>query len=655
APVPPEEALPLLAQMAEGLAAIHAQGLVHRDFKPGNVMLVQDHGTLRAVVTDFGIARSASGSQTGWEATAEGAVIGSPAYMAPEQRRGQETTPRTDVHALALVACEMVTGKLPGQEGGLDGVPSRWRGPLRRALEVEPERRPADPRELVTLLGSVPSWRSRRWVALLLALVLLGGSGLLARRLGVRHLGGTAERRSIAVLSLDNLGGAQEDDYFGEGLAEDILTQLTRIRGLHVISRASTKPFKGTKIPLREIADKLGVQTVLGGSIRRAGGRVRISAQLVDAASNEQLWAETYDRDVRNVLDVQSDVASKVSAALAVRLSHAEQAKLRRGETTNPEAYDAYLRGVSKVEKGEGLEDMKAAAAEFERAVVLDPSYATAHARLGSTYLFLGLYYDASNPEWLPKARSELDRALELEPELALPHIERARLLFSWNAGWNADAAFAEVERARALDPDAAHAGLEFLMRHVGLDRAVQEAEAVHQLDPASGHVVMMALQWTGHWKESMTRASDLGFENSGFVLDAMLRLGQGAEVRRRLKANYPEGLPASGGPDWTLLLAASGERAEAEFHARLYANGRPLIPGEMAHHQMYSLACAEAQLGHAAQAVTWLRKAAASGFPNYLLFQRDPLLDPIRSDPGFQQLMSELKPNWERWTQTYR
>jgi TolB-like protein len=655
-PLPPVEALPLLAQMAEGLAAIHAQGLVHRDFKPGNVMLVPDHGTLRAVVTDFGIAHAASGTpETGWEPTAEGAVIGSPAYMAPEQRRGQETTPRTDVHALALVACEMVTGRLPGEAGGLDGMPARWQAPLRRALEVEPERRPADPRELVAFLESVPRWQSRRWVALLLALVLvlLGGSGLLARRLGMRHVGSAAERRSIAVLSLDNLGSAQEDEYFGEGLAEDILTQLTKVRGLHVIPRASTAPFKGTRTPLREIADKLGVQTVLGGSVRRAGGRVRITTQLVDAVTEEQLWAETYDRDVRNVLDVQSDVASKVAAALAVRLTQAERAKLRGGETTNPQAYDAYLRGLSTFEN----QSVKDSVADFERAVALDPNYAAAHARLGLAYLDLGLYYDANNPSWLPKARGELDRALELEPELALPHLARAELLFSRHGGWNADAALGELERAQALDPDAAHSVMSVWLGHLGLDRALPEAEMALQLDPSSARkrdYVLAALLWTGRWSETIARGRDLGLEDSARAQSAMLRLGRAAEVLRQVKAADPEGLPSSGDIFRTLILAAAGEREEAAFHARLYANGRPLTAGETAHHEMYALACAEAQLGHTAQAVAWLRKAAASGFPAYLSFQRDPLLDPIRADPGFQHLMAELRPNWERWTATY-
>jgi eukaryotic-like serine/threonine-protein kinase len=667
----PGEALPLLGQMAEGLAAIHAQGLVHRDFKPGNVMLVPDHGALRAVVTDFGIARSTPGNlETGWEATADGAVIGSPAYMAPEQRRGKDTTPRTDVYALALVACEMVTGRLPGEGGGLDGVPVRWRVPLQRALEAEPERRPADPRELVASLRSGPRWRARRWVALLLAVVVMGGSGVLIRRFGMSHAGST-ERRSIAVLSLENLGSAPEDDYFGEGLAEDILTQLTRIRGLHVISRASTARFKGTRTPLRKIAEELGVEAVLRGSVRRAGGRVRITTQLVDASSEEQLWAETYDRDAHSVLDVQSDVASKVAAALAVRLTQADRAKLRRGETTDPQAYDAYLRGLSKLERvwiGESastldnaVEAAKASAADFARAVALDPNYATAHARLGAAYLDLGLYLDANNPAWLPKARGELDRALELEPALALPHIARARVLFSAYGGWNADAAFAELERARALDPDATHSGMTFLLRHLGLERALPEAELAHQLDPASERgcgAVLGGLQITGRWKESIARAQTLGPCGSGWVVEALTRVGRAAEALEQIKAFDAEHdalLPKSGGTTRVLAMAVAGEREEAEFHARLYANGRPLFEGEVAHHQMYDLACTEAQLGHAAQALVWLRKAATSGFPSYLLFQTDPLLDPIRSEPGFQQVMAELKPNWERWTATYQ
>jgi TolB-like protein len=510
-------------------------------------------------------------------------------------------------------------------------------------------------------------------VALLLAILVLGGSGVLVRRLGTGRVESAAERRSIAVLSLDNLGGAPEDEYFGEGLAEDILTQLTKVGGLHVIPRASTAPFKGTKTPLREIANHLGVQTVLVGSVRRANERVRITTQLVDAASEEQLWAETYDRDARNVFDVQTDVASKVAAALAIRLTQVERAKLRRGETTDPQAYDAYLRGLSKVERvwrfesadtlENALKTAEASAADFERAVALDPNYATAHARLGSAYLDLGLSLDPANPAWLPKARDEIDRALELEPRLALPHLARARVLFSQHGGWNADAAFTELERARALDPDATHTGMAFLLRHLGLERALPEAELAHQLDPASEQkcaAVLGALQMTGRWSESNARAQELGpcASASLAALAAPTRLGRAAEVLKRMEADDAEHgtvLPASGGTSRVLVLAMAGEREEAGFHARLYASGRPLLAGEQAHHQMYDLACTEAQLGHVAQAVVWLRKAATSGFPSYLLFQTDPLLDPIRSDPGFQQLMAELKPNWERWTATYR
>src|SRR5262249_23220117 len=284
------------------------------------------------------------------------------------------------------------------------------------------------------------------------------------------------------------------------------------------------------------------------------GARVRITTQLVDAVTEEQLWAETYDRDARNVLDVQSDVASKVAAALAVRLTQAERAKLRRGETSDPQAYDAYLRGLSKVERvwnfesantlQNALESAEASAADFERAVALDPNYAVAHARLGSAYLDLGLYLDANNPAWLPKARGELDRALELEPALALPHIARARVLFSQHGGWNADAAVAELERARALDPDATPAGMTYLLRHLGLERALPEAELAHQLDPASEKecgAVLGALQMTGRWSESIARAQELGPCGDEWALDAMTRLGRATEVLERIRAHDAE------------------------------------------------------------------------------------------------------------------
>ena len=251
-PFAPRDALPLLEQMAEGLASIHARRLVHRDFKPGNVMLVRTENQVRAVVTDLGIARVVGGGEadTGWLGTEAGAVVGSPAYMAPEQRRGAEVTARSDVHALALVACEMVSGQRPLESGVLNGVPRAWASALGRALDPDPERRPADPRALVAILEGRKRRRRELAAALALAVLLVLTGGVIAWRRSATST--IADRRSIAVLPLANLGGSPDDDYFGEGLAEDINTQLTKVRALHVVSRASTRPLKGTARPVRE-------------------------------------------------------------------------------------------------------------------------------------------------------------------------------------------------------------------------------------------------------------------------------------------------------------------------------------------------------------------------------------------------------------------
>jgi TolB-like protein len=228
----------------------------------------------------------------------------------------------------------MVSGQRPLESGVLKGVPRAWASALGRALDPDPEQRPAHPRELTTSLEGGKRRRRLLEVAASFALLLVLAGGAMAwRRAATSRM---ADRRFIAVLPLANLGGSPDDDYFGDGLAEDINTQLTKVHALRVISRNSTRPFKGTHRPSREIAQELGVGTLLEGTVRRAGGRMRITAQLVDARTDQQLWAETYDRDIRDVLDVQTDVASKVAAALALQLTAAEGARLHRGATSSP-------------------------------------------------------------------------------------------------------------------------------------------------------------------------------------------------------------------------------------------------------------------------------------------------------------------------------
>jgi TolB-like protein len=432
-PIPPRDALPLLEQMAEGLAAIHAKDVVHRDFKPGNVMLVQGRTGLRAVVTDFGIARPARTEiDTDWSGTAVGAVVGSPPYMAPEQRAGDSVTARTDIYALGLVAYEMLTGALP-ERGRMGRLPRGWSRPLRRALDPDPARRYADPRELVRdALRQNRRLVSAGIAALVLALPLV--AALVAYRYRPTPPALPVDPRSIAVLPLTNLGGTTDDAYFSAGLTEDILIQLAKVPGLRVRSPVSAEGYQRGNKTLQQVAGELGVANILGGSVRRVGNRMRIAAELIDARSGQHRWAEMYDLESRDVLDVQRDVAAKVASALALKLTARDDGRLERGTTTNPAAYDHYLRGVSKAEEwaaaaktAEGGADAGTnldAIAEFQRALALDPRYGMAHAWLATVYTRHAMFIEGGGPSrqerWNELANEERRKALELEPGLSL-------------------------------------------------------------------------------------------------------------------------------------------------------------------------------------------------------------------------------------------
>jgi eukaryotic-like serine/threonine-protein kinase len=648
----PRDALPLLRQMAEGLSAIHAKSLVHRDFKPSNVMLVPDGESARAVVTDFGIARMTNAADdTGWAGTQSGAVLGSPAYMAPEQRSAGQVTPRTDVFALGLVACEMVSGVLP-TAGALHGLPRGWRTPVRRALDPQAERRYQGPRQLVAELERPRAARVGRWLAGGLALLALALGGLLAVRAQRISLDASADRRSIAVLPWANFSDSKDDEYFSEGLAEDILTELAKIRGLHVISRTSANVYRGATVPLRQIARELGVGTVLEGSVQRTAGRVRINAQLIDARTDEHLWAETYDRDARDVLDVQRDVAGKVAAALALRFNQPDSVRLRRDSTNNPDAYDAYLRGVSQAGFWLTQDGNRAAMENLQKAVTLDPTYAPAHAELALAYLHQS-DYEPSNKSWDDRAGAEAKRALELESELALPHLIQAwRLADRPDA--DVDTVLEEAAKAEALDPNFVYGGeMGVFFAHFGLEeqalRAVEGGLRSDPLNPAMKGAVLFAHELSGRFAEAVPRAEALYPKGEGppQLCNSLLALHRLKEAELACGVKSP--IAHLDQLERATLLASRGEKAAAAEVVKAVVGELP-VHHRTFHHDAYQLALIEALLGNGDEAVRWLRTTVETGMPDYLLFSRDPLLDSIRSHPGFVQLMAELKPRWEAW-----
>jgi TolB-like protein len=514
AQLPLEDALAITRQVAGALAYAHRHDVVHRDIKPENILLESGE----AVVADFGIARAITAAG-GDNLTQTGFAIGTPLYMSPEQASaGGALDGRSDVYSLACVLYEMLAGHPPFVGGTAQAILARHAvdpvPPLRtaratvpgaverallRALAKSPADRYATALEFAeALAGSVPpvtppgSGGSRRLRAALgvgLALAVLGAGLALGRPW--RHppqaaVSPPAYAASVAVLPFETIGGGPQDEYFSDGMTDEIITQLAQIRDLKVISRTSVVALKGSHLTLSRIADTLGVDHVLEGSARRAGGRVRVNAQLIAAKTDAHLWAKTYERDLKDVFRVQEEIAADVSRALLTSVQGLRP--LGAGSRTEqPAAYDAYLRGTywRQLRTRDGL--LRAMQA-FEAALAIDSAYAPAYAGLSSALSLFVLYQYSGGPEpvaALARAIVLADRAIALDSSLAEGFAARGWALT--NAGVSVDPAVRDLARAVALRPNSGQAH-SFYVAALGdagrYEDAVAEAQTATELDP---------------------------------------------------------------------------------------------------------------------------------------------------------------------------
>jgi serine/threonine-protein kinase len=500
-PLPVGEALRIAREVAEALEYAHAHGVVHRDIKPENILLSSGH----AVVADFGVAR-AIGMAGGGQITEVGTAVGSPMYMSPEQVEGDpEVDGRSDIYSLGCVLYEAVTGIAPFGGRSAQAIM------VRRLFDTPPPMRSARPEISAGLEAAVNRAMARaaseRFVT---AAELVASLGALEAEIsGAAAVAAREEKVSIAVLPFHNLSADPENEYFSDGMTEELMGALAKLPGLRVAARTSSFAFKGRERDLKEVGRRLQVGTILEGSVRKAGGRIRISAQLVDANEAYQLWAETYERDLQDVFAVQDEIARTIAAELKLKLLAGAGAPLATPGTESLEAYTCYLQGryFTRTRTPSGL---KRGVSCYEQAIALDPAYARAYAGLAECWALLGFaeFGDLAPRDTLPKARAAVDKALEVDPTLGDAHIIMGMIAVIYEWDWSR--AEREFRHGLRLQPDSSLGHVwyaVFLSTQGRFDDGIQQARVGASLDPLSISihlVVARCLYWGRRLDEAL-------------------------------------------------------------------------------------------------------------------------------------------------------
>ena len=612
--LPLEDAVHLARAVAGALDYAHRHQVVHRDIKPENVMLHEGE----AMVTDFGIAKAVTAAASD-NLTQTGATVGTPAYMSPEQASGVvDLDGRSDVYSLGCMVYEMVTGRPP------------FVGPTAQAIIAQSFTTPPQP--LRVSRDGVPEWLESA-VGKALGKEPAGRFDTAAQFAQALKLSGTstppgatrlsaatpAATKSMAVLPFVNMSADPENEYFTDGIAEEIINALSKVQALRVASRTSSFAFKGKNQDIRQVGEALNVGTVLEGSVRKAGTKLRVTAQLVNVTDGYHLWSERYDRELQDVFAIQDEIAGNIVRALRVVLSDAEKRAIEKAATDNVAAYDYYLRGRQFFHQFRRT-GIQFARRMFERALEIDPGYVLAYAGAADCCSFLYMYWDASKAN-LETADSYSRKALELDPESAEAHASRG-LVESLSRRYEE----AEREFARAIQLNSklyeAHyfSGRTFFQqgKYEAAVAAFQEAMRVRPEDYQCAMLISLPYDGLGRREEK----------------ESALRHGLEI-VRKHLELN-PDDVRALylGG----IGLAQIGETAEALDWAN-----RALALDSEDSGVLYNVACVYAQTGGKERALECLERAVQNGFGHREWLENDSDLNALRAEPRFQALLKKL------------
>jgi serine/threonine-protein kinase len=644
-PLPEREAMRLAIQIATALEAAHRKGIIHRDLKPANIM-VTDEGSVKLL--DFGLAKAleaeaeradGSDSQTLSIATTQaGTVLGTAAYMSPEQAQGQPADARSDIFSFGLVLYEMLSGRRAfGAANPLATMAALMRD--------EPPRLQTSPsleKIVQRCLAKQPSGRFQRMSEVKTALEQVfeektpGSSG--------------EPRSSIAVLAFADMSAGKDHEWFCDGIAEEILNALAPLKGLRVAARTSAFSFKGKSDDLRTIGEKLKVTTVLEGSVRRAGDRVRITVQLNDVANGFQLWSERYDRELKDIFDVQDEIAKAIAERLRVTLAGGKDNRLVEQATMNVEAYQFYLKGRALLNRRGG--SIPPALDLFRKAVQIDPGYSLAWAGIADAFTALAYVGFVRGSESKPQALEAARRSLELDPASALGHtaLACATLLHENNVAL----AKREFERALELNPHYAQGRSWYaLFYHQwargDFEKGIAEARIALESDPLSAYVTMIlaaCLYTAGRLDEAIeTARGAVQQDPESFVARWMLGVSLGGAGRFEEAVSALE--EAAGMSERQSLALASlagvfgqwGKPSEASVVHRelLERASRTYVP--LAH-----LVLTAEAAGHHEEALAFARRAWNEREPPFILHARYfPDYRTLRSDPRFAAILREM------------
>ncbi|MGK2963762.1 MAG: protein kinase domain-containing protein [Gemmatimonadaceae bacterium] len=609
--LPLEEALYLARGIAGALDYAHRQRVIHRDIKPENVMLHEGE----AMVMDFGIAKAVSVA-SGDTLTQMGMMVGTPAYVSPEQAAGEsEVDGRSDQYSLSCMLYEILSGRKAFEGSTAQAVLSkRFSDPVPSLRKVEPTIPDEIDEAISKALSKEP--RERFTTSSEFAKALIWPKVTTpADQAAMKQ---ATAPKSIAVLPFTDMSAERENGYFTDGMAEEIINALTTIKALRVASRTSSFAFKGTTEDIRQVGRKLDVATVLEGSVRKAGMKLRITAQLVDVADGYQLWSQRYDRDMEDVFAIQDEIAQNIVKALSVILSDDEKRAIEKVPTANVEAYECYLRGRQFFHQFQ-KSSLEFARQMFARAIDIDPTYALAYAGMADSCSILYTNFDASEVN-LRNADTASMRALELGPELAEAHVARGHAVSLQGRRAEAEA---EFETALNLNPqlfDAAYMYGRALVAQGNLEKAAKMFERAAELRPED-YVVPGLL---GGAYASMGRTAD--------AQRAFKRQIDAASKRLELNPDDPRALYMGGS-----ALARLGENTRAKE----WANQALAINASDAT-VLYNVACIYSCSGQVDDAITLLERAVAAGFGHWNWIEHDSDFDPLRSSPRYQALLSK-------------